>query len=250
LQIDGVSGKPHLASMSDIQPTYILALIALLAGLARGFSGFGAALIFMPLASAILGPKLAAAVLMVTDIVFGLPLGLRALRQVKPIGTGLMLLGAFVLAHIDPLILRWIIAGLVVSMLAVLTSGWRYSGEAKGWLIVLVGAISGLFSGIAQIGGPPVVAYYLGRRGAAATDIRASIFLFFAGSSVIGLLTYLYGGLITRDALKLALITGPAYGLGIFGGSHMFGLASETTFRRVVLMLIAAGVVVSLPVWH
>lgn len=244
--------------MSDIQPTYILALIALLAGLARGFSGFGAALIFMPLASAIVGPKLAAAVLMVTDIVFGLPLGLRALRQVKPIGTGLMLLGAvvtipvgtFVLAHIDPLILRWIIAGLVVSMLAVLTSGWRYSGEAKGWLTVLVGAISGLFSGIAQIGGPPVVAYYLGRRGAAATDIRASIFLFFAGSSVIGLLTYLYGGLITRDALKLALITGPAYGLGIFGGSHMFGLASETTFRRVVLMLIAAGVVVSLPVWH
>lgn len=35
--------------------------------LARGFSGFGAALIFIPLASAIVGPRIASAVLLVVD---------------------------------------------------------------------------------------------------------------------------------------------------------------------------------------
>ena len=42
---------------------------AFLAGLARGFSGFGAALIFIPLASAIVGPRVASAVLLVVDAV-------------------------------------------------------------------------------------------------------------------------------------------------------------------------------------
>lgn len=40
---------------------------AFLAGLARGFSGFGAALIFIPLASAIVGPRIASVVLLVVD---------------------------------------------------------------------------------------------------------------------------------------------------------------------------------------
>jgi uncharacterized protein len=244
--------------MPDLSPTTIvLPLIALVAGLARGFSGFGAALIFMPLASAMVGPKLAASVLMLTDFVFGLPLGLVAMKQVKPVGTGLMLIGAiltvplgtYILASLDALTLRWFIVALVLSMLVILASGWRYSGEPKAWLTVVVGAMSGLFSGIAQIGGPPVVAYYMGRKDAAAAQIRASIFLFFAGSSVIGLITYLYGGLIGWDAVKIAAITGPAYGLGIFGGSRMFGLASEVAFRRACFALILLGVIMSLPVW-
>jgi uncharacterized protein len=236
---------------------FTLASLALVAGLARGFSGFGAALIFMPLASALVGPKLAAPVLMLTDFVFGTPFGLKAMRRVKPMATGLMLagaiitipLGTFILARIDALTLRWFICFLVVLMLGVLVSGWRYTGVARGWITVLVGALSGLFSGIAQIGGPPVVAYYLGQRDAPAADVRASIFLFFAGSSVIGLVIYLYGGLITWQAVQLSLLTGPAYGLGVYGGSRMFGMASEATFRRAVLWLIAVGVVMSLPVW-
>ena len=48
--------------------------VALVAGLARGFSAFGAALIFMPLGSAILGPRLAAAVLLLADGIATLPL--------------------------------------------------------------------------------------------------------------------------------------------------------------------------------
>ena len=45
----------------------LLAAVALVAGMARGFSGFGAALIFVPSAAALVGPKLASPMLAVID---------------------------------------------------------------------------------------------------------------------------------------------------------------------------------------
>ena len=49
---------------------FIAALaIAALAGLVRGFSGFGSALIYMPLISAIYGPRVAAPTLLLIDTI-------------------------------------------------------------------------------------------------------------------------------------------------------------------------------------
>jgi hypothetical protein len=46
------------------------------------------------------------------------------------------------------------------------------------------------------------------------------------------------------------LILGPLYGLGLFAGSRLFGLASEVVFRRLCYGLIAVSVIASLPVWR
>ena len=48
----------------------LLTLVALVAGLSRGFSGIGAALIIMPGASSLVGAKLAAPILVIIDPVF------------------------------------------------------------------------------------------------------------------------------------------------------------------------------------
>lgn len=48
-------------------------LAALLAGLARGFSGFGAAMIYVPIASASLGPVVAMPVLLIADLAVAQP---------------------------------------------------------------------------------------------------------------------------------------------------------------------------------
>ena len=51
-----------------LAPAIICAAAGFLAGLARGFSGFGAAMIFVPVASAVLGPVVAMPVLLIADI--------------------------------------------------------------------------------------------------------------------------------------------------------------------------------------
>lgn len=232
----------------------LLIAITFAAALARGFSGFGAALIFVPLASAILGPRIAVPLLLVADGVMTAGMVPGAVRTADRSAVLTMAIGAlagvpagvWLLGNLPSLTLRWAIVGLAGLMLGLLLSGWRYHGQPRRALTVLVGALSGLFSGAAQIGGPPVVAYWLGGPSPAAA-VRANIILFFAVTTVFSAAGYIWNGLITWRILALAAIIAPVYGLGAWAGSRMFGLASERTFRCICLGMIFIATVASLP---
>lgn len=232
-------------------------LVAGVAGLARGFSGFGAALIFMPAASALVTPAVAAPVLLLADGILSMGFLPRAWVLARRKDVGLMAagaaagvpLGTLILNHADPLTLRWAIAALAFSMLLLLASGWRYHGAPRPGVTTLVGCASGLFGGLAQLSGPPVVAYWLSGKEAHAT-VRASIILFFGATTLFTVVSYLAAGIITAQCLWLAALVAPAYAVGLFGGSRAFGLASPGTFRRLSLLLIALSVATSLPLWH
>lgn len=232
-----------------------VAAAALTAGLARGFSGFGAALIFIPLASTVIEPMIAAALLLVIDIVMAAPLFPRAWTIADKRNVGTMLLGTlagvpagtFVLTRSDPVSIRWMIAALVLVMLALLMSGWRYHGKPTAPVDAGVGLVAGLFSGIAQVGGPPVVAYWLGAA-KKPNLVRANIVIYFAGSALITFVSYAVAGLVTTKILGLSLLIGPIYGLGLWAGSHGFDFASAATFRRICYALIGGAGVFSLPI--
>jgi uncharacterized membrane protein YfcA len=258
---DSWSDHPGGSSISyllsgNISTTALLGLAAtaFLAALARGFSGFGSALIFIPLASAAAGPRAAAPLLLIVDGILTLGFIPHAWRLADKREVGVMAigsiagvpLGTWLLASIDPIVIRWAIVVLAMLMLTLLISGWRYRGKPTTTTTIAVGGLAGFSSGATQIGGPPVIAYWLGGSTAAPT-VRANIILYFAFSTVISFVTYLAAGLLTTSTLVLALITAPAYGLGLLVGSRLFGFASETTFRRACYALIAAAVVLGLP---
>jgi uncharacterized membrane protein YfcA len=232
----------------------VLAATAFTAALARGFSGFGGALIFVPVASAVAGPGTSVPLLLIVDGVLTLSFipnawRLAARREVAMMALGAAAgipLGAWLLSSIDPAILRWAIVVVAALMLALLVSGWRYHRKPTPAMTVAVGGLAGVFSGAAQMGGPPTVAYWLGSSIAAATA-RANIILFFAISTVMTAVTYLAAGLLTTSVFTLAVLTGPVYGLGLLAGSRLFGIASETTFRRTCYVLIAVAIVLGLP---
>src|ERR1700729_2639941 len=73
-----------------------IGLIAFVSGTARGFSGFGAALIFMPLASSFAPPRLVAALLLMIDFVAAAPLLPKAWKQADRKATAVMVLGALI----------------------------------------------------------------------------------------------------------------------------------------------------------
>src|SRR5690606_38786948 len=108
--------------------------------------------------------------------------------------------------------------------LVLLMSGWRHRGRANTSLTVLVGAVSGLFSGVAQFGGSPVVVYWLGGV-TPAPIVRANMILYFSISTVLSATGYIWGGLITVEVLSLAVLAAPLYGAGVWVGSAMFGIA-------------------------
>src|ERR671929_1302864 len=123
----------------DVSLTIAAALcaVAFVSGTARGFSGFGSALIFMPLASSIAAPRLVAALLLVIDFVAAAPLLPDAWRKADRKATAVMVAGALIgvpigtyfLSVLEPVTTRWIISGFVAALLVLLLSGWRYRGK-------------------------------------------------------------------------------------------------------------------------
>jgi uncharacterized membrane protein YfcA len=234
----------------------VLVVTAFIAGLARGFSGFGSALIFMPLASAAIGAQVASPLLLIVEMIAAASLVPGAARianrsEVTLMAIGSLVgvpLGTLVLLYADPLAVRWMIVALIVPLLILMMAGWRYPRPPTAPATTLVGAVAGFFGGVAQVGGPPVVLYWL-RDATTAAVTRASLILYFAVSDFIILASYLWGGLFTRTVIGLALVAGPVFGVGLWIGSHMFGLASDLTFRRVCYALIAASALISLPLF-
>ena len=231
-----------------------LALFALLAGLARGFSGFGGALIFVPLASAVVGPLVAVPVLLLADLVSFVPrlkgnLGGCHWPQLGPVLAGALIgfpVGAQVLTSTDPTTIRWLASILILLSLCVLASGWRYHGAERSSVSVGVGLVSGAMSGLSQIGGPPVVVYWLGTD-ANVGRVRANLQIYFFVLMSLGLAIFLWKGLIGPQVLWLALIAAPAYALGTHAGTVLFPLASEQTFRRIAFALIAIAAFSGMP---
>lgn len=228
--------------------------IAFVSGTARGFSGFGSALIFMPLASSMAAPTLVAALLLIIDFVAALPLLPNAWKQADRKATAVMAAGALIgvpigtyfLTRLDPVTTRWVISGFVAALLVLLLSGWRYRGGEHASISVGVGGLAGFCSGLAQTGGPPIVGYWLGRP-IPSVIARANIVLFFGASDFFSAVAYAASGLINADAIKFALVVGPVYAIGVWFGASLFGRASETVFRAICYALIGAAVIIGLP---
>ena len=249
---------PAVSGLSD-RPIWLLlylAFVAFVAGLARGFSGFGSAMIFVPLASAAVGPTVAAPVLTILDGIGALPMLPAAWRRsdraaVFIMGMGALLgvpVGTWILTRVDAVPLRWGVCIVILVLTAGLASGWRFRRTPGGAVIVAAGGISGVLTGVAQIGGPPAIAYWLS--GAATTErVRANMVLFLVVTQSSAVVAYGYSGLFNLDVVGMAFVSIPGFLAGVFIGTRMFGLARPETFRWICFGLITLAALLGMPVF-
>jgi hypothetical protein len=234
---------------------YWAAAVAGLSGLVRGFSGFGGAMIYMPAVAAIYEPRIAAATLLLVDFLSSTPFAVPEFkrctwREVLPLSAAMAAaapLGVWALIVLDPVVLRWGIALLVLSMLPILISGWRYRGPPTLPITIGVGLFAGVGGGAAQIAGPPVILYWLSLGNKAAT-LRANLMVFFFFCGVVLIVAYALQGLFTARSLALSLLLGVPYLLGVGMGARVFRGASDLLYRNVAYLIIALAALVSLPV--
>jgi uncharacterized membrane protein YfcA len=254
-----VTELPDLAAIATmVTDRRFLAAVGIVAlsGTVRGFSGFGSALIYIPLMSAVYEPRIATATILLIDLVCGFPFAVQAVprctwREVVPVtvAAGLAIpLGTMALVVLDPLILRWIIAAIVLVLLAVLASGWRYRHRPTLPVSIGVGLVSGLGSGAVQIAGPPVIIFWLGGSAQAAV-VRANLMVFFVLIGAIGFFVYLGQGLLTAEVIGLSLMLGPLYLIAMAAGARWFHGTSDAGYRRIAYLIIAAAAIVSVPVF-
>jgi uncharacterized protein len=233
-----------------------LAALAFIAGLVRGFAGFGAAMIYVPAASLLVGPQVAVIILWTMDTIPSLPIVMPALRRtdwksVLPVALGYAAtvgLGVWFLKHGDTALLRWLISGFILVTVTVLWNSWRYHGARPFPLSFAVGGISGLFGGAAQLSGPPVLVYWL-----AGSDpawlIRANTIVLFFITTLFSGVAFFAGGMFHRPAVISAIVCAPVYGIGLVLGQRLFSRASERAFRRAAFVIILSVAIVTLPLF-
>ena len=252
--IDPPISETFAAALAEPR-VYAAMAVAALAGITRGFSGFGGAMIYMPLIAAIYDPRIAAVTILLVDFVSATPFAIAEVRrctwrEVAPLSVAMALglpIGVWLLIVLDPIVLRWCIAAVVLSLVPVLASGWRYHGPPRLPLTVGVGLFSGVSAGAVLIAGPPVILYWLGG-GNSARTVRANLMVFFMICDVLLVAIFGYQGLFEARPLALSLLLGVPYLAGMGIGSRVFHGASDRLYRTIAYTIITLAAIVSLPV--
>lgn len=229
---------------------------AALAGLVRGFSGFGPAMVFTPVASAIYGPVVAVPMLFIMDAVISLPVLVRAVRdcdwrEVLPISiaaAAAVPLGIRALVLLDPTILRWILSAAILLAVIAIASGWRYRRRPNLSTALAAGGLSGFGGGFAGLYGPPIILFWLGGQ-SKATTVRANLFAYFGLVTVIAGVSFWLSGLFTGDVIRGSAMLMPAYAIMLWGGARLFRRTRERLYRRLALSLCSLAALAGLPLW-
>ncbi len=233
-----------------------LALAITAAGLVRGFTGFGSAMIIMPAASSVLDPFAALAFLTVVEFWGPLPnlrdawrVGQRAdaLRMLGGALVGLPV-GLWLLSLMQPEVFGWAVSVSVLVLLGFLVTGWRYHGQIGARTTVAVGGLGGLLGGVAGIPGPPVIMLYMASAKPIAV-IRANFLLYLLGFDMLMLAIFAVMDLLEPQSIVVGVLLVPVYMLANAVGARYFDPAAERLFRRVAYIVIAASAIIGLPIW-
>ena len=233
-----------LLSLSDTQ-FWIVALICLLAGIVRGFSGFALSALVMASAALIIPPvelipvcwwlELCAGFMMIRS---GWKEADRRLAITLVVGSSLGLpLGLYLTTHVAVALSQAIALGCIASLAALLLGKIKldFLANPKGHLGV--GICAGIATGLASVGGM-VVALFVLVSNVPARQMRATLVVFLLLSQALTLIILIaYGVMDQRAALRGVILAIPAT-LGVYLGKKFFISKLEPFYRPSCLILL------------
>lgn len=215
----------------------------LLAAILRGFTGFGFGLAAVPLLSLALPPAEVVPLVVALQVVVGL-VGFREAwpacdwRAVGTLFPGLVVgvpIGLLVLTSLPADPVRLAIGVVIVFSVWLIHHGARLPPEPSRLVSFAVGVVSGVISGLASMGGPPVVVYLMAV-GHGAARMRATAIVYFMLSGCLSFVPMAAKGLITRDILVWCIVSLPVLFAGSRLGAWAFLRAKPRQHRMVALV--------------
>ena len=230
--------------------TAALAGIAFLGALIFGITGFGAALVTIPLATHLVPLKFALALFVIVDLAAAVSVGLenprnavrREWTRLVPMILAGTALGVTLLVNL-PRAVGMLLLGIFVIGFALYTlrphARQRIVSSAWAWAAGFAGGITSTLFGA---GGPPY-AIYLSQRGLTKEQFRATLGLATLTSISVRLVAFVLTGLLLDAKVWLtALAAVPGCLLGIWIARRIFArISRDALMRAVALLLLASG---------
>jgi uncharacterized membrane protein YfcA len=235
----------QLTGLSAAQIGFVVAA-ALVAGLARGFSGFGLSAILMASLAATIPPIELIPVCFLLECAASLAMfrGGMALADMRIVWALVVSsamgvpIGLLATTSIDIGWSRKIALTLILSLTLAQFFNLRPSFLATRGGLYLSGVTSGIATGLASVGGM-VIALYVLASGAPPKQMRASLVMFLAISMVSSLVYLMAYDLMTTQALWRGALMAPLGLLGVLSGVWLFRPAYEHLYKAACLGLLA-----------
>ena len=224
----------------------LLGIFLFLAGVLRGFNGFGSALLSVPALSFVLDPAHAVVIATLTEIPVVLLLLPTVRRHANRSTTLPMILafmifvpiGAFALTSIDPTPMKIALCLFVLGMLGVLAKQDNIAAFMNRKTLIVAGALAGFSQGLTAVASP-IFATAMIARGEDTQTTRANIIALAAVLIALSLISFGWLGLLTMQALVTAALVLIPLTVGVFCGQSLFNRASHLNLRPLFLGLVA-----------
>ncbi len=229
----------------DLFSLIVTIISVFIAGIIRGYSGFGFALVAVTSISLVLPPVQAVPIVLALEVLASVQLVPQVWRDIDWFSLRWLIAGAlfttpfgvYLLANIPAAPMRVSISLLVLVAAILLMRGWVWKRMPGRLLNLVTGVASGTLNGAAAIGGPPVILLYLSSP-AGVTVSRASMIAYFFGVDLMSLAMVFMQGLTTSKTVIIMTICLLPTLIGIRIGSRMFIQMDKGFFRKNVLILL------------
>ena len=222
-----------------------LSLIIFIASVVRGFTGFGLALVAVPLIQFFMPVTDTAVFIAMINVIFSLLYFRKSKEIVKDQPLGAMALwtgigvaaGTVILKFVNPAYIQLIWGVLIIFIVISLVRGLNLNIRSERTALTLSGIFGGILAGATGITGPPV-AIILSSMKTPKEKFNAIISIFILFAVTYALIFYLITGLIRKEIILLALCSVPAMLAGIYTGDRLVSHISQRTFTTVVYIVL------------
>jgi uncharacterized membrane protein YfcA len=230
--------------------------IAFLAAGCQSLTGFGSALVAVPLLSLYLDAKLAVVISTFLSTIVSAPLIFEVrhqlrIREVLPLAIGGVVgvpLGLVVLKVADAEVLKVLVGAVVILACVLVFLAPRLTFGGRNVFSGLVtGVLSGLLRASTSMSGPPVVLYTLSHE-SRIEQFRSTILGVFLVTGLLTLPGLIVADLVSRDAVIATAVALPGMAVGLLAGTRLRSRVDPAFFRTLVLgvlVLTSIGVIVS-----
>ena len=240
--------------LAGFAPWQILAalLAALFSAFIRGLTGFGMAILLVPILALALTPLQAVLLANFLSVFIGLSEIRRLVRGaersawiISAVVLATAPLGFLALAQTSPAVARLVIALIAFSAFLAVMLPRRPATTPGAITTGSVGVVSGLMTGYAGMPGPPVVPYYVGRDIPRETA-KASMMLIFTIAPLAPLASGAVTGVLDLSVVLLAASLFPAVLIGNALGNRASGRVADPTWRSIVGLVLGGAAIAAL----
>ena len=228
-------------NLDNPQIIALLSLLTLLAGLVRGFTGFGGPAVMILVLVPFYSPLSVLPKVAMVDLIANFKLIPSTVREVNwPIVVTIVVaslvaapIGVYALNATDAVAMRRAVALIAIVCTCIMLTGWRFKRSPPLWSFALAGVVAGFVLGATYIAFVMVMFIMAGPASAAISRATAIFWGFVLGLLIVGM--HMAMGNVSWSDMWRSGLLGLVYLFGTSIGARWFRQVSEVDFRKTVL---------------